>query len=593
MVQKKLPSINSAHGSETRNIINEIIKTINDRGLEILSDSAFSNWLEENTTTHKGEWDSSKEYGRLSTVLYEGSSYTSTKNVPSGIDILNEDYWVLTGNYNSQIENYRNDVSEKGLNVNNFERLAPEVSDSGRINRAIESIKTDEFAEVKPNQGPLNYIYLPAGRYKISESIKLPSYMRIVGAGRHTTFLDSEITDGTPVINVYNEGITDGQQFYNTIENITIDGQYNDCQGIFLDNTIRWILDKVIVMRTKRQALNIYNSFLGDAYSFYAQTCGDANHPTVSIDGKDISYGGNAVRFFGGELHGHIDYTSNGVELEYGYSTSFIGTTIEGYGAGAGIVNKNGISTMVHGVYFEKNKEHIVETGEVFGANYTGNMFGPLTAGTRGHIGINHTQAAKIEGNFFFTPTSKKIFDSSPDGVSGRMLFTSVRNNSAPTYPIKIDQSLIDSGRTTGTVIETFDGSASNLIYGRQKYKDRVDFDKSIRATEGIYNIGVGGIPGIEESPRIIANNGRPNNNIAAPPGTVYLRKDDLHGPTLYTKKTGVTATGWKAISNIDSGPTSDRPTVIEVGYQYFDTSLSKPIWFNGVGWSDATGLTV
>ena len=48
MVQNKLPFINSSHGSETRNIINEVIQAINDRGLEILSESGFLTWLEEN-----------------------------------------------------------------------------------------------------------------------------------------------------------------------------------------------------------------------------------------------------------------------------------------------------------------------------------------------------------------------------------------------------------------------------------------------------------------------------------------------------------------------------------------------------------------
>lgn len=54
-MQKKLPSINSAHGSETRNIINEIIKAINDRGLEILSESSFLTWLDENGIKHREE----------------------------------------------------------------------------------------------------------------------------------------------------------------------------------------------------------------------------------------------------------------------------------------------------------------------------------------------------------------------------------------------------------------------------------------------------------------------------------------------------------------------------------------------------------
>ena len=54
-MQKKLPSINSAHGSETRNIINEIIKAINDRGIEILSESGFLTWLEKNGIKHREE----------------------------------------------------------------------------------------------------------------------------------------------------------------------------------------------------------------------------------------------------------------------------------------------------------------------------------------------------------------------------------------------------------------------------------------------------------------------------------------------------------------------------------------------------------
>ena len=54
-MQNKLPLINSAHGSETRNIINEIIKAVNDRGIEILSESGFLTWLEKNGIKHREE----------------------------------------------------------------------------------------------------------------------------------------------------------------------------------------------------------------------------------------------------------------------------------------------------------------------------------------------------------------------------------------------------------------------------------------------------------------------------------------------------------------------------------------------------------
>lgn len=55
MIMKKLPLINSAHGSDTRNNINMAIKTINDRGLEILSESSFLTWLDENGIKHREE----------------------------------------------------------------------------------------------------------------------------------------------------------------------------------------------------------------------------------------------------------------------------------------------------------------------------------------------------------------------------------------------------------------------------------------------------------------------------------------------------------------------------------------------------------
>lgn len=56
------------------------------------------------------EWDNTKTYEPLTIVLHDGNSYTSRQYVPSGIDITNNDYWALTGNYNAQIEAYRKDT---------------------------------------------------------------------------------------------------------------------------------------------------------------------------------------------------------------------------------------------------------------------------------------------------------------------------------------------------------------------------------------------------------------------------------------------------------------------------------------------------
>lgn len=57
------------------------------------------------------EWSSTKTYEPLTIVLHQGNSYTSKQFVPVGIDIDNTDFWVETGNYNAQIEQYRRETA--------------------------------------------------------------------------------------------------------------------------------------------------------------------------------------------------------------------------------------------------------------------------------------------------------------------------------------------------------------------------------------------------------------------------------------------------------------------------------------------------
>lgn len=57
-----------------------------------------------------GEWDGSKMYEPLMIVTYQGNSYTSRTYVPVGVPVTNETYWANTGNYNAQIEAYREEV---------------------------------------------------------------------------------------------------------------------------------------------------------------------------------------------------------------------------------------------------------------------------------------------------------------------------------------------------------------------------------------------------------------------------------------------------------------------------------------------------
>ena len=56
------------------------------------------------------EWSGANSYEPLEIVIHQGSSYTSKTFVPVGIDISDTRYWALTGNYNAQVEQYRQEV---------------------------------------------------------------------------------------------------------------------------------------------------------------------------------------------------------------------------------------------------------------------------------------------------------------------------------------------------------------------------------------------------------------------------------------------------------------------------------------------------
>lgn len=77
-------------------------------------------------------WSDQREYEPLTIVTYQGNSYTSMQYVPTGIDIGNTAFWALTGNYNAQVEGYRQEVlqfdSRISENEANIEKLTTDLS---------------------------------------------------------------------------------------------------------------------------------------------------------------------------------------------------------------------------------------------------------------------------------------------------------------------------------------------------------------------------------------------------------------------------------------------------------------------------------
>lgn len=76
------------------------------------------------------QWTNDRQYEPLTIVLHQGNSFTSMQYVPVGIDIANEQFWAQTGNYNAQIEQYRQEVKEYTKKIGNIENTQQTQAES-------------------------------------------------------------------------------------------------------------------------------------------------------------------------------------------------------------------------------------------------------------------------------------------------------------------------------------------------------------------------------------------------------------------------------------------------------------------------------
>ena len=95
------------------------------------------------------EWDNSAPYEPLTIVYYQGNSYTSRQYVPVGVEITDQEFWAITGNYNAQVEAYRQEVR----NILPFDETPTDGSTKGvtstGIKRAVDAAVNVETTRAK------------------------------------------------------------------------------------------------------------------------------------------------------------------------------------------------------------------------------------------------------------------------------------------------------------------------------------------------------------------------------------------------------------------------------------------------------------
>lgn len=108
------------------------------------------------------EWSDQREYEPLTIVTYQGNSYTSRQSVPVGIDIGNATYWAETGNYNAQVEAYRQEVlAYDGRITANANAIAAETQARINEDNAL-ALRIDSLSKQTPvqNENGRNAVFI-------------------------------------------------------------------------------------------------------------------------------------------------------------------------------------------------------------------------------------------------------------------------------------------------------------------------------------------------------------------------------------------------------------------------------------------------
>lgn len=113
------------------------------------------------------EWQEGAVYDALTIVTYMGASYTSKKFVPAGVKPTDNRYWVITGNYNAQVEQYREEV----------------VAVAGKVSQIFSAEEGSDVTNKLQESINKGNIILTGNQFYISGTVKIPSGHMIYSNG--------------------------------------------------------------------------------------------------------------------------------------------------------------------------------------------------------------------------------------------------------------------------------------------------------------------------------------------------------------------------------------------------------------------------
>ena len=330
-----------------------------------------------------GVHDSTQAYEGLSIVTHEGTSYTSKKYVPEGISITNDEFWVVTGNYNAQVEHYRqevvnlkNDLDSQINDINDDLSVTKDNVDSMLINVmfppvplvAVKGDGSDETQAIKNifsnlKRGDTVFFPTPPNKYVMYDELIIEQHgIKVIGTSQYRG-------NGSIIEFVGCNGIVRSGSYID-IENISIEGtEKEESNTININNNIFGTIGLKNKYSTN-QGIGTSGGGKTTNVSIYGFNVGYSSYPESSAtwsgayrENRDIYISNNDIgilalngatheKFFGGRLEGNtIHGIYADVKNEQYNNLEFIGMTIEKNGNISGSYNDPSWDNENYGIY--------------------------------------------------------------------------------------------------------------------------------------------------------------------------------------------------------------------------------------------------
>lgn len=307
------------------------------------------------------QWDNTKTYEPLTIVLNEGNSYTSKTFVPVGVDISNEQYWALTGNYNAQVEAYRQEVIELKNEIGTINKNTlswANVVKFGVDNTGDSAQRANNTSVVQQLISLYDVLYFPYGSYAL-DTITLQNSDKcthIIGDSKFSTFL---LFSGDGIKSTKVD--SDPNNAYSIeINNLNIQGSGSgigvNCyghQGVYNDLIIKNFNVGFETITGEFINSNLTNIYVINCTDYGYKITGNASNKQSN---KNLLL--NCCAYNIGSGTPALNEPGHGLYLQ-DVNNIVIGCTFQNC-AGCGIIvdcySKYCLSTMIMGCYFESNK---------------------------------------------------------------------------------------------------------------------------------------------------------------------------------------------------------------------------------------------